>query len=814
MGTLIQDVKFGLRMLAKNPGFTTIAVLTLALGIGANAAIFSVVEGVLLAPLPYRQPDRLVLVWLNNLQLKNLTFLSYPDFIDWQRNARSFHEMAAFNSQSYNLTAPGAPVHLDGREISAGFFTTLGVKLALGREFSPEEDRHGGAPVVIISDRLWRDRFGGSLAILGESLILDGRDYTIVGVLPAGFRFGTYPRHADVYTPLGQGEALLLNDRTIHNIACLARLNPGVSIDQAQPEMNSIQEHIDQLYPALEQGLATEIVPLKQQLVGDVRETLLLLLGAVGLVLLIACANIANLLLARWEARKREFAVRLAVGASRSRVARQLVTEGVLLSLVGGAAGLAIAEWGVNPILAAVPGSLPRHENIGVNVPVLLFTLGVSIAVGILFSLAPALKSRALDLQVSLKEGSRAFTSGHRAQDILVISQVGLTLVLLVGAGLLFRTIRHLWEADPGFDTQRIVTFQVGLSSSVTRSPSTTRLAYQQMVERIRQNPGVQAAEITALVPLAGLDNSGPFLVGLRGSQSVAELPRALFYWVGPDYLRTMKIPLLRGRFLKPEDTANSDPVVVIDSVLARTHFPGKDPVGLSMKIPHWGTVRIIGVVGHVRHWTLGRASTWPRNQIYCSLYQLPGQLVPVFYKNVTVIVRTVPDAGGVFSAIKKAVYGSRSDWTVYNVQSMQEIISDSMSSQRFPMLLLGVFAGLALVLAAVGIYGVISYSVTQRVHEIGVRMALGAMKDDVVRLVIAQGLRLVLAGLAIGIAAALIITRLLSSFSDLVYGVAPNDPITIISVSILLTGVGVMACHIPARRATKVDPMVALRYE
>ncbi len=791
-------------------------MLTLALGIGANTAIFSVVQGVLLAPLPYPEPNHLVMVWENNLKIKRLTLVSYPDFLDWQRNVRSFEQMAAFDWQGRDLTFPGTPERVDGMEISSGFFRTLGVKLALGREFSPEEDRHGGAPVVIISDRLWRNRFGGSTEALGKSVPLGGSDFTIVGVLRPGFHFAG--NEADVYTPLGQGDPLIFSDRTIHPIFCIARLKPGVTLAQSDSDVGRVQDHLDQTYPDQDRSLATAVRPLKQFIVGDVGGTLLLLLGAVGLVLMIACANVASLLLARSAARSHEFAIRSALGAKRARIVRQLVTESVLLSVAGGGLGLAVARWGVNPVLAAVPSSLPRLDNIGVSVSVLLFTFGVSIIVGILFGLAPALKTSNTDLQTSLKQGGRgSTTTRHRAQSALVIVQMALALALLIGAGLLFRTIRQLWEVNPGFDTRDVLTFRVGLSPAVTKTGPSSRTAYQQLIERLRQIPGVQAADVTVMVPLARGSNTGPFLVGSQEPTYITEAPRALYYWTGPDYLRTMEIPLLRGRFFTAEDTAKSEPVIVIDSVLANTYFPNRDPVGQTMTIPHWdrGPARVIGVVGHVQHYGLRAREQDIENQIYASLYQLPDNWAALpFYRELIVAVRTPLDTATVMPAIKAAVYGADSDQTVYAVQTMQEIVAGSMSSQRFPMILLGGFALLALLLASVGIYGVISYSVTQRLHEIGVRMALGAEKQDIFRLVIGQGLRLALAGVAIGGVAALILTRLLSSFSNLLYGVGTSDPATFGTVAALLTGVALAACYIPARRATRVDPMVALRYE
>jgi predicted permease len=810
---LLQDIHYGLRVLRKSPGFTTVAVLTVALGIGANTAIFSVVQGVLLAPLPYNEPERLVLVWQYNLTLKHVISVSYPDFLDWQRGAHSFQQMAAFDWQERDLTSPGTPEHVSGKEISSGFLSTLGVNPILGREFSPQEAKHGGPPVVIISNRMWRNRFARSAEALGKSVTLDGVDYTVVGVLPAALRLDG--DDADVYTPLGQGDPLIYGDRTIHPVLCIARLNPAVTIAQSETEMGAIQERLDQLYPSADRGLGANVKPLQHEFVADVSGTLLLLLGAVGIVLLIACANVANLLLARSAARRREFAIRSALGASGARIVRQLVTESVLLALAGGALGLMLAKWGVRPVLAALPDSLPHSENIGVNVSVLLFALGVSIVVGILFGLAPALQSSRADLQTSLKaRGCGSTSTHHRAQSSLVIVQMALTVVLLVGAGLLFRTMRQLWEVNPGFDARHVIAFNVGLSPAATKTTSSMRVAYQQLIERIRNIPGVTSAELTVLSPLSKHQNIGPFWAGSQEPESVAQAPRALFYWTGPDYLRTMQIPVRRGRFFTTADTASSQPVILIDSVLARAYFPDRDPVGEAMTIPHWGTVRIIGVVGHVNHWGLDERDAYTQNQIYASLNQIPDDWAPIFYRRLTVVVSTRLDSVAVMPAIKAAVYGASGDQTVYGIQVLQKALSQSLSSQRFPMILLGVFAGLALLLAAIGIYGVISYSVVRRVHEIGIRIALGAERRDVLGMVIAQGLRLALAGVAIGAATALILTRLLSSFSHLLYRVGAGDPVTFLVVSAVLTGVAILACYIPARRAMRVDPMIALRYE
>ncbi|HEV2382186.1 MAG TPA: ABC transporter permease [Terriglobia bacterium] len=818
--TLIHDIRYALRQLRRNPGFTAVAVLTLALGIGANTAIFSVVDGVLLAPLPYSQPERLVMVWEWNLHLKQVKEPSYPNFLDWQRDARSFQEMAGWKWHFYDLTSPGTPEHVASMEVSSGFFRMLGAKLALGREFSPEEDRRGGAPVAIINDRLWKDRFASNPKALGESVTLNKVEYTIVGVLPPGFNFYGDTNAAKVYTPLGQGDPLILSPRGGYGCLALARLKPGVSIAEAQADMSTIQNGLDQLYPEANKGMGTEVVSLKKQFVGDVGGTLLLLLGAVGLVLLIACGNVANLLLARSAARAREFAIRSALGAKRARVVRQLLTESILLSLAGGGLGLLVAVWAVKPVLAAMPGSLPRSGEIGLNVPVLLFALGVAIAVGVLFGLAPALKSSKSSLQDVLKEGGRTSTIGHHhLQNSLVIFQMALTLVLLASAGLLFRTIRNLWESNPGFEAQHLITFQVEFLPYLTKTPFIMRTAYEEMLDRIRNIPGVESADFTYNLPLNGWENNAYFWIGSEKPAVIQSAPQMQEYNTGPDYLRTMRIPLLRGRFFTPEDNNSAPCVAVIDSVMAHTYFPDQNPLGQMLTFgwtPPLGPCRIIGVVGHVKHSGLGDESGYVRAESYYPLYQLPDQWVTASegYRSTTIIVRTPLAVAAVMPAIKKAVYGTGREQPVYNVKTMQEIASDSMASQRFPMILLGAFAGLALLLASIGIYGVISYSVTQRAHEIGIRMALGAERRHVLRMTIGQGLRLAVAGLALGVAAALLLARTLSSFSGLLYGVRPGDPLTFVLVSLVLTAVALLASYIPARRATEVDPMVALRYE
>jgi predicted permease len=813
----LRDVRYGSRSLRKTPGFTAAAILTLALGIGANTAIFSVLEGVVFRPLPYYEPDRLVVLAVYNQRLKYATNLSYPDFLDWQRSAGSFRQIAAFKPQGFDLTSPGMPEHVDGKEVSSGFFSTLGVKLALGRDFLPDEDRTGGMRAVVIGNRLWQERFRGSPAALGKAMTLNGDGYSIVGVLQPGFRFGD--QQADVYTPLGRGDPLYLKDRTVHDILSIARLQPGVSVAQARAEMNVVQERIDRLNPTTERGLGGYVEPLRQFLVGDVSGTLILLLGAAGLVLLIACANVANLLLARSAARTREFAVRLAVGASRVQIFQQLVAESSILSLAGGALGLAMAKRAVHAVLRATPGGLPRTENIALNVPVLLFAFGISMTVGILFGVLPALRSSKTDVQAGLKEGSRGSAGGHqRTQRVLVIVQIALALVLLTGGSLLFRTIRNLSSVNPGFDAQHVITFQVGLSASVANTPSKVRIAYRQLIERIRHIPGVEMADITALVPLGKEYNEGPFWVGSRQPASMAEIPRAIYYPSGPDYLRTMKIPLLNGRLLTRADNTNSQLVVAIDSLLARTYFPDRDAVGRAITIPHWGVARnvaarIVGVVGHVEHYGLD-GSMGEKPQIYYSFYQLPDDAVPVFRGEVTLAVRTRLDAAAVIPAIGKAVYEAGSDQPVYNIRTMQELVSGSMGRQRLPMILLVAFAVLALLLAFVGTYGVISYSTARREHEIGIRMALGAGKRDILRMVVGQGFRLAFIGIGIGAVTALVLARALAGFSRLLYGVGASDPFSFLVTSLVLVGAVILACYVPARRYARFDPVSALRHE
>jgi predicted permease len=604
-------------------------------------------------------------------------------------------------------------------------------------------------------------------------------------------------------------------ERSVDAIAVLARLKPGVTMGQAGAEMNAIQEDLDRQYPDANRGVGIVLTSLKQQIVGDVRGTVLLLFGAVTLVLLIACANVANLLLARSTARAREFGIRAALGASRGRIVRQLLLESIMLSLAGGLLGVALAGFALRVLLAALPYTLPRSGNIGIHWPVLLFTTLISMVVGVLFGLVPALHSARFDVQDGLKKASRGASAGRNASlSRLVIVQFALTLVLMTGAGLLLRSIHNLWRVNPGFDTRNVISFQVGLSPSLTQTPAGTRTAYQQLVARIRQVPGIEAADLTNIVPLSGGDNGGPFWIGTAQPASLQEAPHALYFWTGPDYLKTMGIPLLQGRFFTSADQINSGKVVVIDSVLAQTFFPGRNAVGQTLTVGHWGAARIVGVVGHVHHWGLDDPGTYNPRQIYIPVYQLPDSMVTDFFRNLTLLLRTALPPAGVMPAIRDVVFASSPDQPVYNVKTIDDVVSESMASRSLPIVLLGAFAALALLLASIGIYGVVSYSVTRRTQEIGIRMALGANRRQIFRMIVQQAMAMAGAGLGAGILAAVALVRLMPSFSHLLYGVDQSDPLTLVGVSAVLLVAAVAACYVPARRAMRSDPMECLRTE
>jgi predicted permease len=810
MTTLIQDLRYGLRMLAKNPGFTAVALMALALGIGANTAIFSVVNGVLLRPLPYADPGRLMSVYERSREFGQMS-VAYPNFLDWRRENHSFTDMAAYRGDDFNFTGSGQPEHLGGEFVSASLLPILGVNPLLGRNFLPQEDRQGEGGVVMLSYGLWKRRFDADPNILGQTMTLNARSYKVIGVLPSEFRFSG---QAELYVPLAQWSSVELNDReTRPGLNVVGRLKPDVTMAAAQAEMTSLGRALAQQYPKANAGHGVTVVEMKDDMVGHIRPTLLLLLGAVGCVLLIACANVANLLLARSTARSREFAIRAALGADRQRVVRQLLTESVLLALGASVFGLLLADWGIRLVLAAVPNSLPRSQEIGLDPYVLLFTLAVSVLTGVLFGLAPAFHSSNVNPQQFLKEGARGSGGGrHRAEGIFVVVEVGLAVVLLAGAGLMIQSIWRLWRVDPGFNTQHVLTTQVAVSPTVMASPAGIRLAYHQLLERVASIPGVQSASMAALIPLNGDDSEIPFWLGGGPQPPQDQMSSALFYIGTSDYLRVMGIPLLEGRFFTEHDTVASAPVVVIDEVMAKHLFPGQDAVGKQFSLIVLGPVQIVGVVGHVKHWGLDSDDTAKiRDEIYFPFMQVPDKFMPEAVAGLTLALRTAPDPLSVVSAVRAQVAGPTEDQPIFGVQTMEQIISDSLAERRFTMLLLIIFASTALVLAAVGIYGVMSYAVSRRTRELGVRLALGASRSEILRLVVGEGMVLAAIGTVVGLTAALGLTRLMAS---LLYGVRPADPATLAAVSLLLAGIALLACYIPAWRATKVDPLVALRYE
>jgi predicted permease len=820
MWALIQDLKYGLRVLAKNPGFTAVAVIALALGIGANTAIFSVVNGVLLRPLPYQDPDRLMRLSESSPDFGTMS-VAYPNFVDWKDQSRSFEGLAAFRWEDYDVTGGGQPEHLSGKMVSADFFRVLGIEPVLGRDFDPRTDRLGAAPVVLISGGLWSRRFGSSPTVPGTQLTLNGRSYTVAGVVPASFQF---EGKTDVYTLLEQWDDILARSREMHpGMFVVGRLKPGVTQTQAHAEMTAIAARLAEGYPKSNAKHGINVTPLTGVIVGNVRPTLLVLLGAVGFVLLIACANVANLLLARFTKRQKEIAIRTAIGAGRGRVVRQLLTESVLLALAGGIAGLAIARWGTQALVAAVPGGLPRMENIEVDGWVLAFTLGVSLLTGIVFGLAPALQVSVSDLHETLKEGSRGSSAGHRRlRDLLVVSEVAAAMVLLAGAGLMLRTIWSLGSVNPGFDAGRVLSFSVGLSPANTSSSDRILQTFEQTVDRISHVPGVVSAGASSMIPLSGNDSEIPFYVkGRPRPTSQGDMQWALLYATSPGYLKAMDIPLLRGRYIEPKDMQRGSHVVVIDEVMARTIFPNEDPLGQSIVVADLSgslgpeasvPMEIVGIVGHVSHWGLDSdASARVRSELYLPFSQIPEPFMKGTAASSVFVVRTGTDPLATLPAVRSAVLEAGNDQPVYGVRSMEQIVSASIADRRFSMMLLGIFAGLALLLAAVGIYGVISYTVAQRTREIGIRMVLGAGRADVLRVVLAQGMLPVGAGLAIGLGASFWLTRLMAG---MLYGVSASDPMTFAGVALVLAAVAAAATLVPARRATRVAPVVALRDE
>ena len=813
MTILWQDFRYAIRMFLKSPGFAAIAVLTLALGIGANTALFSVVKGVLLNPLPYPHSEQLVAVSANTPGFDHAP-ISYLNFLDWQRDAQTFSSMAAYRNQDYNFTDASEAERLSGYMISAEFFPTLRVKPILGRTFRPDDDQVGSEPVMILGGGFWKRKFGGSPGVLGKSLTLNGTSYMVVGVIPAGFTF--YGHDRDVYTPIGQWNDPSFRDRRISVSArAIGRLKPGVTLAQARADMDVVGRRLAATYPVADKDLSIALVSMKEDIVGNVEPFLLVLLAAVGFLLLIACVNVANLLLARSMGRSREFAVRAALGASHMRVIRQLLTESVLLAGLGGTLGLLLAFFGTKAVFNTLPGTLPRTNEISLDGRVLLFTVALSLFAAIVFGLAPALKGSRVNLQGILRESGRGASGArHRLQRTFVAVEVAMTLLLLIGAGLMLRSLTALWRVNPGYNPSHAITFNLSMPSSAATTSDETRARLRQFDDKMRSIPGVRAVSVTLGSRPMIHDSSLPFWIeGRPKPGNDNEMPQAMFYLVEAGFQQAMGTTLERGRFVTAQDNEHAPVVIDIDDVFARTYFPRENPIGEHVYLTQFNVqAEIVGVVGHIKQWGLGAdAKSAVEAQFYYPFMQLPEKLMPMVADAVAVVLRTDGDPAAIMGQVRRAVYETDPREVIYGVQTMDEVLANSLAARRLSMMLLEIFAALALVLSCVGIYGVISYLVNQRTHEIGVRMALGARRGDVMRLVLGQGAKMALIGVAIGIVAALGLTRLMA---NQLFGVTAHDPLTFGAVAILLTLVAIVACYIPARRAMRVDPMVALRCE
>lgn len=815
---LRQDVKYSCRRLAKEPGFTLIAVATLALGIGVNTAIFSVVNGVLLNPLPYPAPDQLVAVYSRTADEPRGSS-SYPNFLDWVRDNRSFSDLAAFREDDLNLIGLGPPELVPAEMVSASFWRLLGVQPIIGRTFLATEDQLDAAPVVLINESFWQRKFGSSPTALGQTLTLSGTSYVIIGVIPATFQYYARNFHrSDVYLPIGLWNAPGFRDRKVSmGMDVVGRLKPGVTLERAAGDMQVLAGGLAEQYPEVNKGTGVTLVPLKSDFVGPVRPLLLLLVTAVLFVLLIAGVNVANLLLARSSRRATEVALRAALGASRSRIVRQFLTESVLLAVAGGVLGILIAFWGTRAALSVLPDVLlPRAEEIRVDARVLLFTTIASVAAGVLFGLVPALKASRLDQHTSLRErGPRVSGTQHRTQSVFVVAEIALALVLLVGAGLMVRSLTTVLSVDPGFNSDRLLVARVSFPVSNNALPDRVRAMWRQMSQKFETIPGIQAASLSASsVPMTRNFSGLPFwLDGQAKPTTPAEMKWALSYVVEANYLKVMGIPLERGRFLSPRDNEHSSPVIVIDDQFARRYFGDQDPVGRRINVDILNiSAEIVGVVGHVRQWGLDETAASPyQAQCYLSVFQIPDRLLPLAAGDIAVVFRTADAPLAQAGAIRRALEQINGQLVMYREQAMDGVIADSLATRRFSMMVLGIFAALALVMACIGIYGVISHLVGERTHEIAIRLALGAERWDVLRMVLRDGAKMALAGVAIGLGAALGLTRLMT---NMLFGISAHDPVTVAGVVSLLTVVAVAACYVPARRATRVDPVVALRID
>ncbi len=808
LGDLSQDIRYGLRMMIKNPGFTTIALLALGLGIGANTAIFSVVNSILLRPLPFNKPAQLVVIWENAAHLgfpKNTP--SPANFLDWQKQNTIFQGMAAFAQRSFNLTGAGEPERLDGRRVSANLFDVLGVKPLVGRTFSPDDDKPG-TKVALLNESLWRRRFGGDPTVIGRGLALNGESYTVVGVLPANVQLPAYGKWRDqVWVPMAFSPEEAAN-RGDHFLEVIGRMKPGIALAQARAEMDTIATRLAQEYPKYNLRIGAVVNPLHEEVVGNMKPALLILLGAVIFVLLIACANVANLLLARAAARQKEIALRLALGANRARLTKQLLVESVMLSVCGGGVGLAFAYAGLQVLTRFVPADLAHADTIPIDARVLIFTLIMALLAGLIFGLAPASQAARFDLNDTLKEGARDSSGarGKRLRSALVIAEVAVSFLLLIGAGLLINSFMHLRNLDPGFRADHLLALNVDLSEAKYPDNASRSAFFDEVVRRVQTLPGVQSVAVAGNLPFTyNGDSMGIAVEGLPDPPS-DQWPDVIYRAVGPGYFGTMGIGLVHGRDFNDQDNLDATPAVVISEKTAQHYWPNVDPIGKRLKAGAsasenpWRTV--IGVVKDVRQ---NDFIAEPKMQMYLSYRQLKS-LAPN-----ALVVRTTVTPLSLATSVRNAIWAVNKDQTVANIDSMEHIVAGAVARQRFSMVLLGVFASLALVLAAVGIYGVMSYSVAQRTREIGIRMALGAQRRDVLRMTVGQGLKLVGIGVGLGLLAAVILTRVMSS---LLFGISATDPLTFLSISCVLIGVAMLASLIPALRATRIDPMLALRYE
>lgn len=806
METFWQDLRYGIRVLLTKPGFTAVALVTLALGIGANTMIFSVVNAVLLRPLPFPDSSRLVRIGESHQRVASQTSnFTYASFLDLGEQTESLEHIAASRFWTENLTDGSEPEEVFSMLVSAQFFPALGVAPMLGRTFQPEEDQPGRDNVAVISNGLWQRRYGADPGLLGKTIKVSGVDRTVIGVMPPGFQSGfIFSGQYDLWTPL-VATGMLRDNRRSHLLAVIARLRSGATMEQAQAELASFAGRVEEQNPGIDPDLAVNVIGLQERLVAPLRPALIVLLCAVGFVLLIACANVANLLLARAATREREMAIRLALGAGRGRLVRQLLTESVLLAVAGGAAGLLLAVWGIDTIKAINQGNLPRLGEVSIDAQVLGFTLLISLLTGILFGMAPVLQLPHLSLHEVIKEGARGSGGTRRrwVRQALVVSEVALALVLLIGAGLLINSFWRLQQVDRGFDAENVLTIRLTLPRAKYARNDQQVAFLKEVLERVSQAPRVRSAGATSTLPL----NGGPatdFEIEGRAPAVPGEEPSADIRIVDPNYFRTMSIPLRAGRSFTERDTASAPTVMVINEHMARRFWPNEEPVGKRVTMKDWGpplTGEVVGVVGDVKSSGLDSET---RPMIYW-----PYPQFPTIFNNI--VVKTDSDPSSVAAALKSQIWSVDQELPISSISTMEKVLANSVAPRRFNMLLLGIFAAVALALAAVGIYGVISYTVSQRTHEIGIRVALGARSADVLKLVVVQGMSLALAGVGVGLLAAFGLTRLMSG---LLFEVGPTDAATYLVIASLLTGVALVACLVPARRAIKVDPMTALRYE